>query len=204
MMTFEHILAFNLALLAAMASPGPALLAVLHTTLSAGRISGILTGLGLGLVAATWTAAALIGLDIVFKLFPWAYTLSKIVGALYLLYIARSIWKSATDDIGGGAPVKAGTALLRGMLINLLNPKSVLFAAAVLVVIFPSGLSSLEKGFIILNHLLVEWLCYTVLAILIGTRAMSRRYLAAKHYLDRLTALVLGALGVRLLLDVQR
>ena len=54
-MALTHLVAFNIALLAAIASPGPALLMALKTTLGAGRSAGIAVGAGLRLVAALWT-----------------------------------------------------------------------------------------------------------------------------------------------------
>ena len=65
-------------------------------------------------------------------------TWAQLVGAAYLLYIAYRMWRSA------GVPAKAlikpaGRAFRHGFLVNLFNPKSVLFAAAVLVTVFPAG-----------------------------------------------------------------
>jgi threonine/homoserine/homoserine lactone efflux protein len=40
-MTIEHLIAFNIALFAAIASPGPALLVAIQTTLSSGRTAGM-------------------------------------------------------------------------------------------------------------------------------------------------------------------
>ncbi|MEO1155520.1 MAG: LysE family translocator, partial [Pseudomonadota bacterium] len=62
-MEITHLIAFNLALLAALASPGPALLLAIRNTLAGGQAAGIATGLGLALVAAIWTMAALMGLN---------------------------------------------------------------------------------------------------------------------------------------------
>ena len=201
-MSIEHLLAFNVALLAAIASPGPALLVALRTTLSAGRRAGVAIGCGLGLMAALWTAMALLGLEAVFELFPWAYTAAKVGGALYLLYIAYGMWRGARAAVETTAQ-PAANALRQGFLINLLNPKSVLFAAAVLVVVFPPGLSAIEIGVVVLNHLVVELCFYTGLAFVMSTPAISRRYLQAKLYIDRTASVVLGALGVRLLTDRQ-
>ena len=78
----EHIIAFNITLLAAMASPGPALVVAIRTVLSAGGRAGMAIGCGLGIAVAGWTLAALVGLDAVFTLFPWSYVLVKIVGGL--------------------------------------------------------------------------------------------------------------------------
>ena len=198
-MTFEHAIAFNIALLAAIVSPGPALLVAIRTTLSAGRNAGIAIGFGLAAMAAVWTLMALLGLEGVFRLFPWAYTTAKIAGALYLLYMAWNVWKGAGSTVDGKAR-PAGRAFRNGFLINLLNPKSVLFAGAVLIVIFPAGMGAMEKGLVVLNHLLLELMFYTGLALTMSTQAVSRRYLRAKPYLDRFAAAVLGALGLRLLL----
>jgi len=81
-LTIEHVLAFNAALLVAILSPGPALLVAMQATLSAGRRAGMATGAGLGLMAATWTLFALLGLEAVFQYFPWAYGAAKTAGAL--------------------------------------------------------------------------------------------------------------------------
>ncbi len=76
-----------------------------------------------------------------------------------------------------------------------------LFAGAVLVVIFPPALGAGEKAIIFLNHLAVELIVQPALALLLSTAAIRARYLRAKPLLDRIAAAVLGALGIRLLLD---
>ena len=199
-MDLTHIIAFNVALFAAIASPGPALLVAIKTTLSAGRRSGIAVGLGLALVACLWTFAALMGLEAIFALFPWAFAIVKTLGALYLIYIAYQMWTGARDPIQTDTK-PAAHAFRQGVLINLLNPKSVLFAAAVLVVIFPSGITVGENLFIVANHLIIEVVFYTCLAIAMSSQSVSQRYMRAKVYIDRVAAGILGVLGLRLLIS---
>ena len=199
-MTIEHLIAFNLTLLAAIISPGPALLVAIRTSLSSGKRAGIAIGFGLGLVACLWTAAALLGLEIVFRLFPWVYTAAKIMGGLYLIYIAVHMWRAAKTPLN--LSVKpAKHAFRQGLALNLLNPKSVLFSAAVLVVIFPENMTLFENATVILNHFIIEVSFYTLLAILMTTEAVSSRYLRARRYLDRLSGAALGALGIKILID---
>ena len=200
-MTIEQLIAFNLTLLAAMASPGPALLMLIRTSLVAGRTAGIATGCGLAAMAALWTLAALVGLDAVFRLFPVVYIAAKVVGALYLLYIAVRTWQSARKPLETGNVMPARHAFRDGFLINLFNPKSVLFSAAVLVVIFPAAMPMLDKGLVVLNHLVVEIVVYAIMASALSTPAVSRQYLRAKVYFDRFAAVVLGGLGLRLIVS---
>jgi threonine/homoserine/homoserine lactone efflux protein len=199
-MTYAHLLAFNVALLAAIVSPGPAFIIAVRTTLSAGRRAGVAIGCGLGLMAATWTLMALLGLRAAFELFPWAYGVGKIAGAIYLLYVAWKMWTGARQPIEVHAQV-AERAFRQGFLVNLLNPKSVLFAGAVLILALPQNMTWIENAIVALNHLVVEIVFYTALAFCMSRPFVSRQYLRAKFYVDRVSSIVLGELGLRLLSD---
>ncbi len=199
-MQAEHLIAFNIALFAALLSPGPALLVAIRGTVTNGRAAGVATGLGLGLAAASWTLTALLGLDTIFRLFPWAYTAFRILVALYLICLAWMTWRHASAPLCNVRPGRH-RAFPTGVLVNLGNPKSVLFAGAVLIVVFPGDPGILEMAVISVNHLLVEWSFYTILALVMGHRRVGRGYPGAKPVLDRMAATLLGALGLRLLTD---
>lgn len=197
-----HLIAFNLTLLAALASPGPAMLMAIRATLTGGRGHGMATGLGLGAMAAGWTALALLGLDAVFTLFPWAYLAMKTAGAAYLIWISVGMWRSAREPLETTAAIAPRhRAFLSGVLVNLANPKSVIFAASVLLVIFPPTLTAADKLLIVTNHLAVELTAYALFAIALSTPPARDGYLRLKPLFDRIAAAILGALGLRLLLD---
>ncbi|MEP3786093.1 LysE family translocator [Ascidiaceihabitans sp.] len=198
-MTWDALLAFNTILIVALVSPGAAMLFAMKTAVTSGRRAGIFTGLGLGCAATCWTGAAFLGLEAVFTLFPWAYTALKIGGALYLLYLAVTIWRSAPDTFGQ-APKGHGRAFLDGFLVNFGNPKSMLFAAAVIVVIFPKDLTSTDIAFVILNHLTLEVIFYAGFAVLLSSPPARAGYLRLKPLFDRIASLLLGGFGLKLLL----
>ena len=199
-MTLEHLIAFNAVLLVSILSPGAAFLMAVRSAIANGRAAGIATGLGLGLMASLWTLAALLGMDALFALFPWAFVTLKITGALYLLYLAVKTWRSATTPLGQ-APKAKGRAFVDGFVVNMGNPKSVLFAAAVLVVIFPPDLSGAQIALVTLNHLILEIAFYTACACILTAPTARARFVRAKPYIDRTAALLLGGLGLKLLLQ---
>ncbi|MEM6373037.1 MAG: LysE family transporter [Pseudomonadota bacterium] len=199
-LTLADLIAFNIVLIAAIASPGAALLYFIKTTVASGRMAGMLTGIGLGTAAALWTLAALLGLEAVFTLFPWTYTALKVGGALYLIWIAIQTWRHARDTLGE-APIPRGRAVLSGLLLNFGNPKSMLFAAAVIVVVFPQGLAPVDIALIVANHWALELAFYAVFALLLSAPPARRAYLSLKPVLDRVAATLLGALGLRLILE---
>ncbi|WP_299699409.1 LysE family transporter [uncultured Tateyamaria sp.] len=199
-LTLAELVAFNTILLAALLSPGAAMLFITKATVTGGRAAGIATGIGLGTAAAMWTLAALLGLEAVFTFFPWTYTALKIGGALYLIWIAIQTWRHSRDPLRD-APKPRGQAILSGMLLNLGNPKSMLFAAAVIVVVFPKGLAPADIMVIVLNHWLLELAFYTLLALALSTPHIRRGYVSLKPVFDRIAATLLGALGLRLILE---
>lgn len=203
-MSLAHLLAFNLTLLAAFLSPGPAMLYALGNTLRGGLLAGVVTGAGLGLVAAGWTLAAFLGLQAVFALIPWAYGALKLAGGAYLIWLAWRIWRSAGEGEISASRQPSTRALWKGfaggMLVNLANPKSVLFAASVLIVIFPAGLPPHQIALIVVNHLALEIAGYATLAWALSRPAARQTYMNTRLWLDRVAALVLGALGARLAL----
>jgi threonine/homoserine/homoserine lactone efflux protein len=197
-MTIDSLIAFNIALLAALITPGPALLVAVQAAVGKGRRAGAGTGIGLALMAATWTAAALLGLDVIFRLFPSVYVVARAAGAVYLLYLAVQIWRSARKDVEPFA-LDARRAFMRGITVNFLNPKSVLFAAAVLVVVFPHDLGLAGCALVVVNHFVVELMFYMAVAVCAGSASIGDRFVQAKVVFNRGAAVVLGALGVRLL-----
>jgi len=154
-------------------------------------MAGLYTVWGLGVMAATWTALAFMGLDAIFALFPWAFVALKTIGALYLIWIAYQTWRHARAPMGD-APTPPMRAFLGGVLVNMSNPKSVLFAGAVIMVIFPQGMALSDKAFVVFNHLLIEWLVGSALVLAFSTKHISAGYLRAKPVLDRIAASVLG------------
>jgi threonine/homoserine/homoserine lactone efflux protein len=199
-MELAHLIAFNLTLLAAILSPGPAMLYFIRTTLASGRMAGLYTVWGLGMMAATWTALAFLGLDAIFAVFPWAFIALKTIGALYLIWITYQTWAHARAPMGD-APTPPMRAFLGGMLVNMSNPKSVLFAGAVIMVIFPQGMAFADKAIVVLNHLVIELIVGSALVLAFSTKHVSAGYLRAKPILDRIAASVLGFLGLKLLLS---
>jgi len=201
-MTVHDVIAFNLVMLATILSPGPAQLIAIQTTLRSGTAAGRVIGFGLGTVAAAWTLCAFLGLNVVFELFPTAYLTVKIAGALYLLYLACGMWR------GAGQPIQERSSgvsnlYLRGMMVNVLNPKSVLAAASVIALVFPDPVSPMAGVLMSLNHLALELLFYSLLALTIGRPSVQRLYERCKVGFDRVASIVLGALSCRLLFSLK-
>ena len=99
-MDIASIITFNIVLLAAILSPGPAFLYIMTTSVSRGRVAGSAAGLGLNIMAAIWTLLAILGLEVLISFVPGLYLSIRIAGALYLFWIAVGLWRdpALSDD----------------------------------------------------------------------------------------------------------
>ena len=122
--------AFVLAVSVLIITPGPDMALFLGKTLAQGRRAGLAAMLGAisGLVVHTMLAA--FGLSALLLKSAAAFELLKLVGALYLLWLAFDALQhgsALTLESGPRAPEKTRQIYLKGLGINLLNPKIVLF-----------------------------------------------------------------------------
>lgn len=107
-------------------TPGPNMIYLISRTISQGRRAGMVSLLGVATGFGIYLLAAVIGLTAIFSLVPAAYTVLKIAGALYLLYLAWQAFRPGGKSPFAPEPVApASRRRLYGMglVTALLNPK---------------------------------------------------------------------------------
>lgn len=137
-----------LALIVAMAAPGPNLVAAASTALGSGRAAGLWVVLGIASGSFLWSLASGFGLSVVFTLYPPLLLVLKIGGGLYLVYLGiRALfaaWRGVPGAIGPDRrSLTPAAGFRRGFTICLLNPKSALFWASISAFVLSSGASAL-------------------------------------------------------------
>ncbi len=200
------ILGVSAAHAAAAISPGPSFVVVARTALAQSRTAGAWSAVGMGLGAVIWACAAVFGLKLLFAAAPWLYTVMKIAGAAYLFYIAVMLWRHAEEPLAmpgsAGAPERArGSALWRGLLTQLSNPKPAVFFGSVFVTLIPADAPALFYAVILPLIFVVETAWYVFVAYAITTRPLRERYRRLKAHIDRGTGAVLAGLGLKLVFD---
>ncbi|HEY9037765.1 MAG TPA: LysE family transporter [Roseovarius sp.] len=171
------LLLFNAAILGALASPGPAFIAMIRSSFIGGRRAGFMTGLGLSLSAIAWSALAMLGLSAIFAAVPAAYTALKLAGAAYLIWLAIGLWRGADKPVDTALPgIAQGFRL--GLITNLANPKLVFFIGSIFSTILPADLDWTASALILTNHLALE-LAWYAMATLILTTAPMREAISA-------------------------
>ena len=132
MFSLSTFLIFLTSSLLLIIAPGPDNIFALTQGLSNGKKAGILTALGLSLGNIFHISLAALGISVIFQTSLVAFNVVKIVGGLYLFYLAYRAIKHRNDKVSLQTQAKESKAKMfrRGFVMNILNPKVAVFFLA--------------------------------------------------------------------------
>jgi threonine/homoserine/homoserine lactone efflux protein len=194
-----------LAYLINVVSPGPANFAIIGTAISQGRRAGLTMALGIAGGSFTWACAAALGLAALLRNYAIALEILKVVGGLYLLYLAFKAYRSARlpDEkmaIGNTRTNYTARQLwLRGYAIHLTNPKAIFAWLAIISLGLPDHAPTSAIVMIITICMTSSLIIFTGYALVFSTPHALRGYRAARRWIEGAMVLIYGAAGVKLL-----
>src|SRR3954471_12196380 len=185
-------------------TPGQDTLYIVGRTLSQGKRAGLLSVLGIASGSVIHTLAAAFGLSAILAASATAFTVVKLIGAAYLVYLGA---RMLTDRSPAPAHPRVfghehDWAIYRaGLLTNVLNPKVALFFLAFLPQFVDPAAASRTPSFLLLGAVFIFNGTLWCLILVAGASALSRRLRespSAGAMLRRVTGVVFVGLGVRL------
>jgi RhtB (resistance to homoserine/threonine) family protein len=190
--------------------PGPDTAVVTKNVLIHGRRAGLGTSLGVSAGLSIWTIAAAIGVASLVRASEVAFTVLKLAGALYLVWLGIQALRAAGRELVHDDPARAASrsalsargGFRQGFLSDLANPKIGIFFTSLLPQFVSAGhavlLPFLVLGAIFVVMTVIWLLAYTLVAARAAQTLMRPRVRAA---LDRFTGVVLIGLGLRLAVE---
>ena len=140
---WPQVVTAYLVYLVAVLSPGPATMAIASASLGQGRRHGLTIAAGIFCGSMTWAIAASLGLAAILSQYAQALILMRILGGLYLLYLAWRAFRSAASSIDPLSVTKVASSLKRtflmGYAIHLTNPKAIFAWLAIISLGLPTG-----------------------------------------------------------------
>ena len=116
-------------------TPGPGMFYVGARTLSGGLGEGLASTLGTGLGGMVHVLAGALGLAAIMMTSAEAFTVMKVAGGLYLVWLGFRAWREAGGELPGGSPLPRlglARAFREGAVVEALNPKTAAFFLAFL------------------------------------------------------------------------
>lgn len=137
MVSSEHVLAFAAMSFLLIVIPGPSVLFVIGRALAQGRRAALTTVVGNTLGAYALVVAVALGVGSVVERSVLVFTVLKLAGAAYLVYLGAKAWRQRGSTqaafSGAGAARQGGLRTVwEGFAVGVANPKTIVFFAAVL------------------------------------------------------------------------
>ncbi|WP_128428329.1 LysE family translocator [Streptomyces cyaneus] len=174
-------IAFLLTTLVVVATPGTGVVYTLAAGLSRGRRASVVAAFACTLGIVPHMLATVTGVAALLHASATAFQILKYAGVAYLLYMAWATLKDkeaiAVDE--GGAPLSSGRVIVRGVLINILNPKLTIFFFAFLPQFVDPGEANalprmLALGAVFMLATFVVFAAYGVLAASVRSHVITR------------------------------
>lgn len=193
------------AFLLAIASPGPNVLAVIGTSMSIGRASGIALAAGIAAGSLCWAVLTVLGLSALLSAYATALIVIKIGGGLYLLWLAYKAFKSAVSahniearELAGGRRTPAGY-FLRGLTIQMTNPKAALAWIAIVSLGLRQEAPAWVGVMIVSGTSLLSLILHLLYAIVFSAPLMVRVYSKARRWIQATLGAFFAFAGIKLL-----
>ena len=134
MPSLSAYLVFLATALAILLVPGPAVLYVVTRSIEMGRAGGIASVAGITTATFAYVALATAGLSSLVLASTVAFDVVKYAGAAYLLFLGvrRLLGRGLDEETESAAPRTRRRAYTQGFLVNLSNPKLIVFVFALL------------------------------------------------------------------------
>lgn len=190
--------------------PGPDSLLIMTRSATQGWRAGVAASLGIGTGTMVHILAAALGLSAVLSTSATAFTVVKLVGAAYILWMAVGLLRSrkASDKVAAPAlpPLPYRKIFAQGFLTNVLNPKVALFFLAFVPQFIGMDAPNKALAFTILGCIFnfngMLWCCFLAVST---AKASERLKLnpTVSLWLNRMTGGLFVWLGVKLALSKQ-
>lgn len=185
--------------------PGPDMALVLRNGIVSGRRAALETALGTNAGLVVWAVAAALGIAAVLHASATAFTVLKIAGAAYLVWLGvralRDAWRGTAPHARpapkGQRPVES--PFRQGLLTNLLNPKVALVFTTLIPQFVEPGQPALARTLLLAAIFIAMGLLWlTFYALVVSQVGALLRRSFVRRAVDAVVGAVLTALGLRL------
>ncbi len=186
-------------------APGPDLLYILTKTIANGKKVGIAASLGVCTGALFHVFLAAFGLSAIIASSAIAFTIVKVIGACYLLYLAYQSFRSSGTNldilVADTSEETPFSAFKQGVLIDVLNPKVAIFFMAFLPQFIRNDhgsipLQLLYLGLIIVIVAIVVEVIYVLIVSKLTEKIRGSQKISM--WLDRVVGTIFLGLGIKL------
>ena len=180
-------------------SPGPSLAVVLRNTISGGRTQGIMTGIGHGIGLGLYAFIAVMGLSSLLLANKQIFNLIQWAGALFLIWLAFNMITYRPSGISNEYEGNWRRGFLEGFMIAFLNPKILVFMAAVFSQFINPDINSAGRFIMAIMAGAIDTIWYVLVAAFLAGTPIIKKLRRNAGLIDRSIGIIMLILALFLI-----
>ncbi|KDM92520.1 LysE family translocator [Photobacterium galatheae] len=199
-----ELIAVAIITILAVISPGADFAMVTRNSYLYGRKAGMLAAIGIALGVLIHVSYTILGVGLVISKSPILFSVIKIVGAVYLVYLGFNTFSTKVKlaiDLSGTNAMTNFQSLRQGFFTNALNPKTTLFVLSTYTqVVNPETPLTLQIAYGLFMSF-AHWFWFSLVALFFSQEKLRAAMLNKQIVLNRAIGSILMFLGISLALS---
>jgi threonine/homoserine/homoserine lactone efflux protein len=176
-------------------SPGPDFALILRNSIMHHKSAALWSAFGIALGVLVHVAYTLLGLNFLMAEYPYILKFVGLIGAAYLGWMGIGGLRAKKSDylaekLSSSPPLTARQALMMGFLVNVTNPKCIVFFVSFLSSVIAADHDPLTSMFIGLEIFLITWIWFSFLAIALGHKRLQNKIQSSRYTIDKCVGLL--------------
>lgn len=211
MMEISSLTTYLIAITFLTITPGVDTMLVIRNTARGGWRDGATSSLGICTALFLHATISAVGISVVLLQAAWAFSLLKLAGAVYLVWLGLVSWRKvlmpeklefANGQMAGVSPFLVQRSLREGFLSNILNPKTAIFYMAFLPqFINPEQSALMQSLFLAGLHFVIAMIWQCLLALMVKSIKGWLQRPGVSQLFDGVTGTVMIGLGLKVAID---
>jgi len=191
--------------------PGPDFVVVVRNTMAHGRRNGVLTALGISIGIVLYAGLSVVGIATLLNQLAWFGSVIRILGATFLTYLGinllftRHAPRALESSSNTPSPrPNARNPVFLGLLVNLTNPKAIVFFASIFSTAIRPSMSPLLLTELVIALGLCGFLWFSLISMATATTGFLVSLEDHQHWIERFAGVAFLGFAAKLLVDLLR
>ena len=173
-------------------SPGPSLALIIRNSIKYGRVSGLLSSIGHAIGIGIYAAISVVGLQLILINNMFVFNTIQFCGSVFLLILGILFLKNSEEKLSINDEQKKINSFAQGFAISILNPKILIWFAAIFSQFIDVSSTSMTKFIMVLIASSIDGIWYIIVTITVTGFGLN-------HFLESNTKTIQNISGITLI-----
>ena len=185
-------------------SPGPSMALIIRNSIKFGRVSGLLSSIGHAIGIGIYAAISIAGLQLILISNIIIFNAIQLCGSIFLLILGILFLKNSGEILSIEDDQKSLNSFFQGFAISILNPKILIWFAAIFSQFIEVSSTSLTKFMMVFIASSIDGIWYVILTIIVTSFGLKKFIENNTKNIQNISGLVLILISLIILYQILR